>query len=80
MATTILTCIAVYILSAYFMWLHTKIAYSKGGIWSNISPTYRDVVGIFFPLINTIGLLMWLFDWPHKVNESGLNKIFNIKK
>ena len=78
--TTILTGIAIYILSAYFMWLHTKIAHSKCGIWSNVSPTHRDIVGIFLPLINTIGLLMWLFEWPYKVNESKFNKFFNIKR
>lgn len=77
----IITCIAVYIFSAFLVWLHVHISYNKGGIYENVnhSPTKFAVGCVFIPIINTLVLLLWIFDFPIIINKNYLNIFFKIK-
>lgn len=75
-----LTFIGIYLFSALMFWLWIHKAYSKGGIWSNINPESVDLFIMFFPLLNTIALVLWVFNYPAKEHHDYYDKFFRIKK
>lgn len=77
----IITCIAVYILSAFLVWLHVHISYSKGGIYENeyYSPTLFAVGCMLIPIINTLVSLLWVFDFPFIIKKNSIKKFFMIR-
>lgn len=81
MILTIILSIAIYLLSAFLTWNYFRLAYSKYGIWSGLNATGTDVVMTFFPLINTLGIIMlWATSRPKRQIKMGYNKFFNVKK
>ena len=75
----IITCIAVYVISAILFWLHVHISNNKGGIYKYDSPTKFDVWCMFTPILNTLLLLLWVFDFPFIIKDNYIKKFFMIK-
>lgn len=76
----ILSCIIVYILSAYLLWLYTHISHSEGGIhYPRYLPAKEDIVFVFIPLINTIfSIFFWTVKYPVVVKKSIVCKFFKL--
>lgn len=76
----ILTCIIVYILSAYLLWLHEHLSHSEGGIYYPTHlPESVDIVLVFIPIINTIlAIVSWGFDYPIEVKTNIVRKFFKL--
>ena len=63
--TIIFICIAIYLLSAFLMWLHTHLGHSSIGIFSSMSPTILDVWIALLPFVNTLAVcIAWGASWP----------------
>lgn len=77
MTTIIIT--SIYLISCLIAWYYMKLAYSKGGVWSNLNAKRSDIFMIFIPIINSFYFILFLTDYP-KEGEVKLNKFFNIKK
>lgn len=62
-----------YIISIFGMRWYLSVAYSKVGIWSNITKTKqikeRDLIATFFPYINFICFLCLLMNNNPKTKE-----------
>jgi TRAP-type C4-dicarboxylate transport system permease small subunit len=59
---TIITCIAIYALSTWYMWHWMQKTYSKGGKWDNIEPSGSAVFLTYMPVFNTIAMCMFAAD------------------
>lgn len=76
----------VYVVSGYLTWLYIKIAHSKNGIWQGIFSDEFDVVITLTPVINMIGIFLWLEESPRSKTKDktktkrNYNKFFKIKK
>lgn len=83
MTTIIITCISVYVLSAFFMWLHIHISHNKGGRWSSLPIDKEEIFYTFIPIVNSIGtIISWILFFPKEFNisQDKLTTFFNIKK
>jgi hypothetical protein len=82
MILTIISLVVLYCLSSYGQYRYIRIAHSKGGIWENVTPNGIDVFVTFFPIINTIVLIIcYLSSSPSKkLVSKGIMEFFNIKK
>lgn len=75
--------LVVYLVSVYFTWRYIHIAYSKGGVWDNFDSTnYVDLFLTFCPFINTIVIIVSVFDPPksRSKNRKSYNKFFKVKR
>lgn len=77
--TTIIILAAIYAISFYATYKYVQVAFSKGGVWSSISTDRMDLFFTIMPIFNTIGLFLWVFDYPIK-GSNNLNKFFKVKK
>jgi hypothetical protein len=80
----ILTCLIIYLVSATYSYKYFNIAYSEGGRWQHISPTFEDVVVTILPIMNTIIALDYTTDSMytnrHKPDRGFYGKIFKVRK
>ena len=75
----------IYTLSVYLNWKYTHIMVSptKGKYPNSFtgSKLTTEMILTFIPVINTIGVLRWLIDWPYKntSNNNAAKKFFKIE-
>ena len=82
-----------YAASVYFNWKYANIAYSKDGVYRYKYTDVKDMdadlreemTWMFIPVINTIGLVRWLVQWPYsesvrKQKAIDVFKVFDIKE
>jgi hypothetical protein len=81
----ILGIIFLYILSAYLNWKYTHVvANPKNGKRSGIyleDDLDAELIIMLMPVINTIGTVRWIVDWPYKnpLFKINLKKFFKIE-
>jgi len=68
----IVVMLIIYALSALFVWNWLKIAYSKDGVWRSIKPDSEDLLITFFPVVNTIAILVLILESPFE--KRSINK------
>jgi hypothetical protein len=54
----------IYLLSAFGCWLYVHIGHGNNGYWKNTSPSGTDVFVTFCPLLNTLGVFIWVMQSP----------------
>lgn len=73
----------IYLVSICLWWWYHHVAYSKGGVYERIQPDSSDVFLTFFPLLNTMLIIIACFvEWPKCKHNKGnkLIKFFRINK
>ena len=70
----------VYIISCRGAFLFIQKAhYNPDGIWNNIKPNTIDIIVVFFPYVNTITSIHYLFKWYLNKNENKNTNFFKPK-
>ena len=74
----ILIILLIYVLPLVFAYRFVRIAHSKNGRWSNLSPEVGDFLITIIPILN----LLTAFTSPYPENKRGLiwSKFFKINK
>lgn len=79
-------CIIIYVISAVGVYFGINEIYSKGGPFSNINPSFADLLFTFIPIVNTVFFVMFLIGWAiykiDKIFHTGnwVSNFFRIKK
>ena len=73
--------LTIYLVSAFFVWLHTHLAYLENGIFNGIDIRMTSLILTFLPWLNTISALVaWIMFYPIEGKKIiNLNKFFCIK-
>ena len=69
----------IYALSVWYNRRWLGIAHSKGGVWSSLDADRECIFYTFFPIINTIWGIGFLFSPPRRDGRN-YNRLFNVKK
>ena len=78
---TIIILILIYLLSVVLNYLYLKLAHSKNGIYEHINIELPDLCITFFPVLNTMAVIMcYIFYLPFLRKPSNFNKFFKVKK
>lgn len=72
-----------YLLPVFLMWKYTSLAHSKKGVYRDLTPSSMDLWYTFFPVLNLIGYLVWIFEYPiirTPKHAKDYSKLFKVKK
>jgi len=75
--------IIIYLLSVWKVWDWIRKAHNMGGKWYVLETEWDDLLAVFFPVLNTIFAIFFLFYNPYKVipkPSRNYNKFFKINK
>lgn len=78
--------IIIYVISAIGVYFGIQKAYSKGGSFESINPSFADLIFTFVPFVNTVFFAIFFYRWAiYKIDKifhssDSLSKFFRIKK